>query len=60
MKHRYFRSILCSIFIAAILSSCARLPNTSSQVLPQRRLPSQRRQLISRHCLLASSKQIRR
>src|SRR6266540_3208116 len=26
MKHRYFRSILCSIFIAAILSSCAGLP----------------------------------
>jgi hypothetical protein len=40
MKHRYFRSILCSIFIAAILSSCAGVPvpipglETPTLVLP--------------------------
>src|SRR6266542_138569 len=38
MKHRYFRSILCSIFIIAILSSCAGLPlpslATPTPVLP--------------------------
>lgn len=40
MKHRYFRSILCSIFIAAILSSCAGIPvpipglETPTPILP--------------------------
>src|SRR5215216_5840252 len=40
MKQRYFRSILCSIFIIALLSSCAGLPipipvlSTSTPVIP--------------------------
>jgi hypothetical protein len=40
MKHRYFRSVLCSIFIVAILSSCAGVPipipglATSTPVIP--------------------------
>ncbi|MGE5643017.1 MAG: Ig-like domain-containing protein, partial [Byssovorax cruenta] len=40
MKHRYFRSLLCSIFILALLSSCAGVPipipglATATPVLP--------------------------
>src|SRR5215208_5278725 len=40
MKHRYFRSVVCSIFIIAILSSCAGVPipipglATATPVLP--------------------------
>jgi alpha-2-macroglobulin len=38
MKHRYFRSILCSIFILALLSSCTGVPipgiETPTPILP--------------------------